>query len=152
MLVFWVLLGLFLAFDLLIAGLVVVRGIQSNHWSTVEGTMVSSQLGYVRSGEEEAFSIKVQYSYQVNGVSYVSKRFYFGLHFFNLRPPSWLDAMAVRPDFRTGSACKVYYDPKKPQLSTIVPGFKSYFVLYLLVGGFMLPFTSNQRPLVENLF
>ena len=151
MTLFWIFFGLFLAFDISLASLVFVRGIQSSSWPTVEGTVDSSHFDVVVSDESNAYSIKVRYSYTVNDVSYVSRRFYFGLHYFKFKPPAWLLAQTTRDDFRRDRHCRVYYHPKKPRLSTLVPGIKISYGISMVFYAWLALFIPIQRPLLEHL-
>jgi hypothetical protein len=148
---FLIFIGSIMAFNIFLASLVAIRGNQSKSWPAVEGIINSFDLHEESTDEGTRYLVKISYCYLVNGISYKSHRLYFDGHVFHYRIPAWHAALLIRSDFKAGYQCKVYYNTRKPSLSTLVPGVKISTFLALLVVGSLVFLFPSERPLFERL-
>lgn len=115
-----------------------IRGIKSESWPTVKGTITSSMYseedvpgGYDSVGYTEYHS-DIDYDYSVGGIFYMSHRVSFG---------SWGtkgDAKKAVSKYTYGMPVTIYYNPKNPCLSTLEPGFQPGIFFGLLFGLILL--------------
>ena len=123
-------------------------GLRSKSWPTTDGTITSASIDWQEGspgsgesiGEAESYRARVKYQYQVNGVSFESKRLRFG---FNIRPSydvffSLRAAQRQMSDYLGGKTVKVYYHPQKPQISTLQPGLKLAAMWFCFFGLLVL--------------
>ncbi|MBI4187754.1 MAG: DUF3592 domain-containing protein [Chloroflexi bacterium] len=137
-----------------LVGLLVLRGMQSRSWPTVEGKILLSQAlqkendsGY---GETFYYPVMLRYEYAVEDKRYESTRLHFGKHWYD----SWSSAQKAIAKYPKG-ACIVHYNARKPGLSTLEPGVKVGFwfaLLLLVVGLFYVLIQEDDRSLLIHLY
>lgn len=110
-------------------------------WPKVVGQIVEVTKRKTDSGATKEF-YEMKYSYVVDGVSLESKRFSFNGEF---------------PDFvyAVGAMTDVYYNPRKPQISVLVPGYGfnnvmmlGISIIFIIVGIVVL--TRIDEPQAMN--
>jgi hypothetical protein len=96
----------------------------SRCWPATEGEIVHSKVqrfsrlsGY---REGPTWTWQIQYEYTLNGVRYEGRRAYYG------GEPTLGVARNIVARFPAGAAVKVYYYPKQPGTSVLIPGFNRY--------------------------
>jgi hypothetical protein len=102
-------------------------GSESDSWPTIQGTITSAQVQRCEGNADsehpgsDTYVPQVKYQYEVHGVTYVSDRLCFGgsVHY------SEESARRKLSLYSEGKPATVFYHPKKPQLSTLQPGFES---------------------------
>ena len=114
----------------------------SKNWPTVQGTVISSQSlrdsSRIKGGGYTHYhTVDVTYKYLVNGSSYQSNVFVFGV------PKSFSDsaeAQRVVAAHPVNGNVTVYYDPADPGRSCLEPGTvpKQFGLITLMSGGFLL--------------
>lgn len=142
--VFWFLLFIGIGLWFLILHLsAAVRCLKSKSWSSVEGTIITSSIDEEVSRDPDSerkinYRLRISYSYEVGGARYVSSRVAFDEstgYIFTKKETSKRQAR-----YPTGKQIKVYYDPNKPQRSTLETNMKAsiiygLFLSLLWVGG-----------------
>jgi len=124
-LIFTVLLSAWFIFSLVSA----VKAFQTNSWPQTQGTVLSSGVEKQSSSKGPSKYIPViQYSYNVGSNNYISKRY----------SPSIITGTAlwakqIADSYPEKSIVTVYYQPGKPEKSTLVTGLHSsnYWMLVL---------------------
>lgn len=118
-----------------------VRGAKSKSWPTTPGVLLKKGTREHISTDRQTGTVKwssihadVEYSYQVDGVEYTSKRATFSD--MVVKPMSALNRLL--DDFLKTDRITVYYNPKKPADSVLIPGASIWNFTPMLVGfGFM---------------
>lgn len=90
----------------------------SNDWPSVTGALTELQLWGKRriNGEMvDSENVSVQYQYEVNGNKFAARR----VAFYTLHYPETVDLAKRYPE---GSRVSIFYNPKNPAESVIVPG------------------------------
>lgn len=119
-------------------------GYASMGWSTVNGTIVSTDMesyADIVHGQwivgRRAYQTKVRYEYEVNKMPYVSSRIRFGRHIGN----NWNEKTSRETIDRyiKGGVVKVYYTKQDPSLSALQPGihkrdFWDLFIALTAIG------------------
>lgn len=104
---------------------------------TIPGVVLSSQIDVMDDGDGPSYAPRIRYRYRVNDIDYQSDRYssheiYSGGH-----------ARVGRTvkDYPPGRAVTVYYDPRKPSVALLRPGFTAdqYFLLLFFVLLFFVP-------------
>ncbi|SIQ18143.1 DUF3592 domain-containing protein [Aquipseudomonas alcaligenes] len=111
---------------LLMLGVMLYFGIQqalemgdSREWPTTEGVITASRIdrqladSAYRSGYE--YEVRVEYSYQVDGVRYQGNR-------LRIQPAEYSSASSARRElmqYPVGGKVRVYYNPQQPERSLL---------------------------------
>jgi hypothetical protein len=98
-----------------------VRALQSRHWPTTTGTVVTSiveKKGSSRPGSAPAYFGRVSYRYQVGGVTHTASQVSFGEH----GESGTGHAKEVVARYPAGSQVKVHYRPDSPAVAVLEPG------------------------------
>lgn len=98
-------------------------------WPSVAGVVTSSDVNSYKTKGGKQFMAKVNYSYDVDGTSYVGNTLRFG-HYAGALAAAEADAAK----FPAGAPVEVRYDPKKPQTSVLEPGVAGSSVLGLVLA------------------
>lgn len=114
----------------LLFGVTMYLGIQqaremgaSRDWSTTEGVIDTSRIArrhktsseHTSPAARHEYSVTVQYSYHVDGVSYSGSR-------LRIRPVKYRskeNAQRELAEYPAGQRVRVYYDPKQPERSVL---------------------------------
>jgi len=130
-----------------IAGFFLVRefrfamtGIRTERWRMTDGTLAGDDT-QVSAGSIPA-AAAVRYQYTAEGGDYTSSQIGYG---FPTAFPKSVSDRFLRPVLSQAPAVKVYYDPRKPEVSVLITGFQPYnalrmapLVVLLLAGLLML--------------
>jgi uncharacterized protein DUF3592 len=113
--------GLMLLISAPIAGLVMYRfnreALASQSWPTVEGKVIQATVNE-HVGIARRYSPRVEYKYQVQGKSYIGRRY----QVINWEADkSWLAEEAVR-GLKAGKPVTVHYNPENPAQAVLKPG------------------------------
>jgi len=114
-----------------------VRGVRSERWPIVQGTVLSSCLE-IKTGKGGPFyHPQVVYRYVVRSVAYTSSNYSFGNpSIFEIDFPSY--AQAVVKDRPPGQPTAVHYNPEHPEVSALKPGAHSSSLGHVGLGVFWL--------------
>lgn len=93
----------------------------SINWLSTESTVSSSRVRRTfdkKSGTSDTnFLFELQYNYEVDGQSYVGKRYqFYGLPTFKIKD----EAEKLVAEYPTGKKIVVYYQPENPQEAVII--------------------------------
>ena len=127
----WVLyaLSIFPLMGLLLLGLGLRNvwwGVASNKWPQTRGVVVGSEVSEsttrnVREGTTSTmYSSSVRVSYRVNGQEYMTNKLHFGQSEGSSDPS---EVELAHLSYPQGMEVAVSYDPQKPALATLKPGF-----------------------------
>ncbi len=112
---------------------------QSRSWPATEGEIVHSKVQRFsrRTGSEgNTWTWRIHYEYVLNGTRHKGWRAYYGSE------PTLGVARNIVARFPAGAAVKVYYYPKQPGTSVLIPGFNRYtyggLILALLFFSLMV--------------
>ena len=115
---------------------------ESKNWPTAQGTVISSRAprdsSRVRGGGyNHYYTVDVTYRYLVNGASYQSNVFVFGVP---KSLPDSVEAQRVVAAHPVNGSVTVYYDPSDPSRSCLEPGNvpQQFGLLTLMSGAFLL--------------
>ena len=123
----------------LFSGWQLVEGRQTDSWTEVQGTVISSNVDYNSGGStnsEESWSPEVTFEYEVEGRKYTSRRVRIGGLFYPRRGPA--DRMiAGLPNM---GQVTLFYDPDDPAEAVLVQGTDSDDIKIglLIAGGLIL--------------
>src|SRR3989304_9221733 len=115
----------------------------SRDWPKTAGTVISASAEAVRREdrrEHEAPEVltpvwfRISYQYAVEGVTYNGNQVYAG----QWLPISDWGARELRERYNPARKVQVFYDPARPWLSVLEPGFDSYFAAMLVTGYFAM--------------
>lgn len=118
---------------LAVASLVLLwRGLSSSTWPQARGHIISSSVKTWRTSRGTWYEPQVRYEYRVDGVRYEGKRLSYSQMRFVREEP----ACKIVSEYPAGSELMVYYSPKKPQRSVLVPRLtnKGVFVAAAILG------------------
>ncbi|MDG9924616.1 MULTISPECIES: DUF3592 domain-containing protein [unclassified Pseudomonas] len=90
----------------------------SREWPTVEGVITESHITRTteqRSSVRYEYEVRVQYSYNVDGVGYTSDR----LRIRRTRYSWETNAQRELAEYPVGQRVRVYYNPKEPERSLL---------------------------------
>lgn len=114
----------------------------SKNWPTVQGTVISSQSLRDSSrikggGYNHYYTVNVTYRYSVNGGTYQSNVFVFGVA---KSFPDSAQAQSVVTAHPVNGPVTVYYDPSDPSSACLEPGKvpEQFGLLTLMSGGLLL--------------
>lgn len=111
----------------------------SQSWNKATGTITQASLKeHASSGQEDHITTinyepRVEYTYEVSGVSYMGKRIAFGANTFNYNK-----AREIVGRYPPGSAVTVNYDPQKPEeavLETQAQGGTIFLVVGMILAA-----------------
>ena len=115
------------------------KSVLAMNWKVTQGKIENWDMHYSNDGESTNLIVNnLEYSYSVSGTDYLSKRIAFGF-------PVIMDALYIGNDIEKvlskAPHLSVYYDIKKPKVSTLVVGLKTFHLFklfaFLLVLGFI---------------
>src|ERR1044071_728752 len=122
-----------------------IQGIASSHWPTTEGKILwSTVIGRLYGGAHWRWGWQshITYSYRVAGITYTSRRIYFGFR-FNETLRSKVQSLVAR--YPTSGRVHVHYDSSHPSRSVLEPGanigatlFYACVCALILSGGLLL--------------
>lgn len=120
-----------------------IRASRSSSWNAVPGVLLEkgTRLHVSRDIETGRMSwkslhIDVEYSYEVEGAEYVSRRVTFS-DMVN-KPMSSLDG--ILNEYLASENVTVYYNPSKPSDSVLLPGVKLWNFTPMVTGLFSIAF------------
>ena len=88
---------------------------QAEHWPSIEGVVTASSV-YGTPGKGRGAHPEIHYQFQVEGQSYEGDKLDFGGHNnYGENPQPFI------AQYPTGTAIKIYYDPKNPNHSVLFP-------------------------------
>ena len=125
-----------------IGGYNLIFSLQSKSWPHTTGVVRSSRTE--RSSPTDTKSsvhLRVEYTYEVNGRAYKGNRVQFAM----FGTHSGTKARKLRSRYPKGARIQVFYNPRKPQMSVIEPGFRWTILLQIAFGcifmflGIVLP-------------
>jgi len=115
--------------------LVILRGVaESEHWPTVPGKIVSSELVHRGSGQNATYEAELAYEYEVGGRKYSAGRLRFGGHATN-RPSAAERIVNLYPSGRTVT---VHYDPDDPAVAVLEAATGRRTYVALVIGAFLM--------------
>ena len=99
------------------------RGAASEHWPSVQGTVLFSRVNTSETQESDdrrstTFSPQFVYTYEVDGVKHFNNRRRFGQ--IEGSGEDWAEDIAMR--YRAGKAVRVYYFQADPDVAVLEPG------------------------------
>ena len=102
------------------------RGAASEHWPSVQGTVLFSRVNTSETQESDdrrstTFSPQFVYTYEVDGVKHFNNRRRFGQ--VEGSGEDWAEDIAMR--YRAGKAVRVYYFQADPDVAVLEPGNNS---------------------------
>jgi len=111
--------------------------VASRRWPFVAGKLLLAGV-YEMDGIPPVYAAHVRYQYDVNGVSYEATRLRFG----GPNPFSRMLTGAEIPSHPASGDVRVYYDPRNPRRSCLVPGpnegtFAIPVFLFMLGSGLL---------------
>ena len=115
----------------------IVWGIKSKTWSDVAGIVTESNLKKKEYTDEDGkeqhyYEGRISYSYELNGIQYVSNRISFDNKYV------WQSTkdspIFMHTKYPRSKSVRVFYNPKKPRLSTLEQGLKLSNVFGFLIG------------------
>ena len=99
-----------------------VMSYSTSSWSQVQGTIIESKfrIDDHRGGENSNvhYSTFIKYKYSISGKTYVGNR----LQTFRFATPNKDNVLATCEQYKVGTGVAVYYDPKHPEKSVLIPG------------------------------
>lgn len=112
-----------------------LKSLKAKKWKTVTGKLVDWDMHFCNGGESSNLIInKLKYSYSVSGNDHLSNRVAFGF-------PSIMNADSVGRQvekvLKDAPEVKVYYNPNKPEQSTLMVGIKQFHI-YKLFAFFLV--------------
>ena len=114
------------------------KAMATRHWTKVPCAVASLEVvpQSSRISEEEAFTIRTEYSYQANGNSYTSDKVTNSHSEFLSKE----EVQALTARLPQGSVGIAYYNPKRPQQAVLVPGadMAAAKELLMALGGICL--------------
>lgn len=116
-------------------GVPVYRNAQASaQWPSTEGTILTNRVDRAvsQNGRSVSYSAEVTYRYSVNGQSYGADRIRFGTEGGSGEE----EQRQVAARFAVGARVKVYYDPDRPAVSTLLAGPReqSFLGLWLTIA------------------
>ena len=96
------------------------RGADSKAWPAVEGVVIDSAIAADRDGGCQRFRPTVRYRYEVAGQRYEGSRIQWAAK-EGFR--KYTRARRMLDRYRAGSAIKVHYDPSRPGMAVLQPGY-----------------------------
>lgn len=109
---------------------------ESEDWPSVRGEIIDSGADHVNKMTTDKSKWKwephVEYSYEVNGVTYKNDRIRLG--FGSLSYDNYNMALRSISNYPEGGWADVYYDPAYPQSSTLEVGVSLYTYLGFVIG------------------
>lgn len=122
-----------------------------NHFETVQGTIVSSELRTRTKDDEQTYSVSISYRYEVDGHSYTSDRYQIDPY----QTSSRKNATKLIKDYPTDREVAVYYDPNDPSRAALhleAPEYFGFlFIQPFLLVGLVLIWLCISMP-VESLW
>ena len=110
----------------------IVRGVLSQSWPTVRGTIRTATTETKLNSEgEEVSRQRVEYSYLVGAETFRGERIRFGL-------PRILQWSSQPGLFGSGDSVTVIHNPSRPEISTLQRGFSRFVLLPFAVGGIIV--------------
>ena len=102
------------------------RGAASEHWPSVQGTVLFSRVNTSETQESDdrrstTFSPQFVYTYEVDGVKHFNNRRRFGR--IEGSSEDWAEDIATR--YKVGKGIRVYYFPADPDVAVLEPGNNS---------------------------
>lgn len=134
--IFIMLFGIVLTF---VSTYVVWMGQKSKNWPRTLGVLLSAKIKMDQSeGRDGSLtysnSASVRYKYTVNETSYISERIGFGTSGFSNASEMEVRLWLLDRQWKAGNQIPVYYNPRKPRESVLVPGIYGSYYLALLAG------------------
>lgn len=125
-----------------VRGIYILRmALASTNWTIVEGTVLDAHMeerrGRGRNGDDESldtFYPVVRYSYMVGRAKYESARLWYRTDSFG----DYSEALRGIRDVHAGKAVDVYYDPREPSRSVLIPGFETLNVASVAISAIAL--------------
>jgi len=118
----------------------IVKGLESGSWPEVSGTILTSHISFSQSGNHStrsAGSLRIAYIYRVGGRMFSGTRYAWGP-----QSPSAVRDLANADELAVGSRIAVFYSPKDPSSSVIVPGVATGAVAIFTLGSVFLGFVG----------
>ena len=111
----------------------IARGMRSKSWPTTNGTIRTARVSKKNNSKGiEVWRHEVEYSYLVDGASYLGTRIRFGV------PASLLWLSPKDPSFqqfRPGAPVAIIHNPSRPSVSALQRGYSPFALLTLAVGA-----------------
>ena len=101
-------------------------------WPSLMGEMITSFIEKNEWDDDDSYTIKVKYTFKVNGISYLSERCRLHDLSYSFR---WA-AERRRKAFQVGAPVVVYYNPEDPREAVLIRGFNWIFLV--MVPGVLL--------------
>ncbi len=115
------------------------RGIASKSWLTVEGIINTNRIDEWQDSDSGGSSLGIikykfgiEYSYEIAGVKHTSRQIAVGESWPTFGSKGKTEEKQAK--YLIGAKVKVYYDPKRPELSTLEAGFKPKTIIWLVLG------------------
>jgi hypothetical protein len=127
--------GLSFGTTLIVSGMVeVIGGLRSKSWPKADGVVTYSKLdSRVWHGDDNRPHLerdfKLQYRYEVDGLSYTSVRYKYGLAITDASEARRLNTEL----YPVGAGVTVRYNPKRPQQSTLRTGCDASYMLLSVI-------------------
>ena len=123
LLVFFLLFFLFSGAVALCVGIVIgAVSYSTTSWPQTQGTIIESNVSVDdhRGGENSKvhYSAIIKYKYIISGKTYVGNR----LYTFRFATPNKESVLATCKQYKVGSDVTVYFDPRYPEKSVLIPG------------------------------
>lgn len=113
----------------------VTLGIRSKRWLTTRGRIMLSEIEVIATTAGRRYREVLQYEYIITGVTYQSNTISFPDHlvrFFMNGVRSKKNAESIINKYPVGSEVVIYYEPSRPERSTLETGLKN--INFILVG------------------
>ena len=125
-----------ITFGVLCIFMALIRGYQgrsSLKWPSVTGTVRHANV--IEEEEEGGVRFRVDLAYRY--ISYEGNNIWFGI---DTSFGSYADAKRLIIDLKSGQPIEVYYNPKNPEISALVPGLRAGLMKPLLFGAALIGF------------
>ncbi len=118
---------------LIISALKLMRGVASREWKPIEATVIKAQVtrDFADEDSEPSFSPTIHYSYVVGGRIFRGKTYSFKW----VGNSNYGHATNLLRGISEGKKIRVYFNPRNPKQSVVIPGVHSenyYAVVFVL--------------------
>ncbi len=122
-------------------GWITINAFATRYWDTSEGMVYSSEIEFATAslGTSAFYHPNVTYRYRIEGKVYTGQSIYYS----DLAFLSFEAAQELVEQFPTSQVTTVYYNPRDPEETVLVPGPSP--VMWMLFGPAILFLVMGQR-------